>query len=48
MVADPFHREAQVVLVAALGHQVEDHVRANEWLDAAPVGGVGVEHDLEG
>src|ERR1700730_3455941 len=30
MVADPFHREGQMVLVAAFGHQVEDHVRTEE------------------
>ena len=30
MVADPFHREAQVVFVAALGHQVKDPVGAHE------------------
>jgi hypothetical protein len=43
MVADPFHRECQTVLVAAFGHQVEDQVRTEERFEAAPVGGVGVE-----
>jgi hypothetical protein len=30
MVPDPFHGEAQVVFVAALGHQVKDPVGAHE------------------
>ena len=43
MVPDPFHREAQVVLITALGHQVKNRVCAHEWIDATPVGRVGME-----
>ena len=48
MVADPLHRESQVVLVAARGHHVKDHIGADELLNTAPVGGVGVEDVPDG
>ena len=43
MVPDPFHREPEIVLVATLGRQVENHIGADEWLAATPASGVSVE-----
>ena len=48
MVPDPFHREPEIVLVATLGRQVENHMGADEWLAATPASGLGVEDPAVG
>ena len=43
VVADPGHGGGQTFLIAALGREVEVVVRAQEDVQAAGVGGIGVE-----
>ncbi len=43
VMTDPLHAERQVIFVASLGHQVEQRVGANQRIEPARVGGVGVE-----
>lgn len=43
MVAEPGHRERQVVFIAALGNEVEIVVRVDRVLAAASVRGISVE-----
>ena len=40
--ADPVHREGEAALVAALRHQVEPLIGADQRVEAAPVARIGV------
>src|SRR5882724_2556947 len=44
VVADPGHVEGKFVFVTAFGDEVEERVGGDEGVEAAAVGGIGVEH----